>query len=520
MRVGLGRIPRWMLITMIMAAAITGCRGRGKLLNFWKPAATHRVSPIQPRSNQELQQKAMLPEYRSLLSALEDLTVYDIRVEIDFQAGEYSGEMTVNYRNQEGTALDRLYFRIYPNGGKSYGSGSLQVTDISAGGRIKDIHLSMEDSALEVVLNEPLKEGHALKLNLHFSGQVPIEFEGSGYGIFNKSQHVMTMANWYPILAVYDDEGWNLDPVSGIGDSVYSDSSYYAVSIRVPRKTVLAATGMEDSRIRGSGGWDEVKYVSGPVRDFFIVLGPELKMLSGKVMGTRINSYYRPGHKKGASKALEIASRSVEIFNNKYGVYPFGELDVVDTPLHYAAGVEYPGIVLVRSSLYNAPSANDPTFKIVTTHEVAHQWWYSLVGNDVVDEPWLDEALATYSSAVYYDMVEGKDGYQRIIDIYQRSYQQAKNTGLDDLVTRRLAYFESTRARRQAYTPVVYYKGALFFHTLEKEIGEEAFFNALQSYYESQRFGIGEPGELLSAFEKSSSRDLDDLYQEWLYRSE
>ena len=514
----LGLFPRTVLLTLIVATAMAGCKVEGRLPFLRHSTAAPRMTPIQNRSTRELQEEAMLPELRSLLSELEDLTVYDIRVEIDFPAGEYSAEMIVKYRNQEDTALDRLYFRLYPNGGKSYGSGLIQVLNISAGGRIKDTMYSLEDSALEVIFNEPLEQGQAVELSIDFSGKVPTDFEGSGYGIYNKSQDMMVMANWFPILVVYDDEGWNLDPVSGIGDSVYSESSFFHVSIRVPNKTTLAATGTEISRNHGSDGWDEIQYVSGPVRDFILVLGPKLDVLSSDKQGIKIHSYYRPGHRKRARQALEIASRSVEIFNQKFGEYPFRELDVVDTPLNYAAGVEYPGLVLIKSSLYDDPTSDDTTFEIVTTHEVAHQWWYSVVGNDVIDEPWLDEALATYSSAVYYQVAEGQNSYQQIINNYRRSYRQAKNMGLDDPLTKGLGYFESTEARRQAYSPVVYNKGALFYHTLEKEIGEDAFFQALQSYYTAQRFGIGEPQEILSAFEDSASRELDDVYREWLYQ--
>ena len=65
-------------------------------------------------------------------------------------------------------------------------------------------------------------------------GKVPVDFEGGGYGIFNLTDDVLSLAGWYPILAVYDDEGWNIDPVSSIGDSVYSDIAYYTVEVIVP----------------------------------------------------------------------------------------------------------------------------------------------------------------------------------------------------------------------------------------------------------------------------------------------
>ncbi len=96
---------------------------------------------------------------------------------------------------------------------------------------------------------------------------------------------------------------------------------------------------------------------------------------------------------------------ALEIYNQQFGAYPYKELDVVEGPMRNALGVEYPGIVMIGASLYKAPEK--PDFEITVAHEVAHQWWYNVVGNDVFDEPWLDEALATYSSDVYYGIQPG-----------------------------------------------------------------------------------------------------------------
>ncbi len=85
-------------------------------------------------------------------------------------------------------------------------------------------------------------------------------------------------------------------------------------------------------------------------------------------------------------------------YDQRIGAYPFSELDVVATPTS-AGGIEYPGLVVIADSLYK----EDTTFReVVVAHEVAHQWWYSLVGNDQIDEPWLDEAFAQFTTALYY----------------------------------------------------------------------------------------------------------------------
>ena len=64
-----------------------------------------------------------------------------------------------------------------------------------------------------------------------------------------------------------------------------------------------------------------------------------------------------------------------------YGAYRAPELDIVlwDGP----GGMEWPELLMSRSGSI--------------AHEVAHQWWYGIVGNDQYTEPWLDEAFATYS---------------------------------------------------------------------------------------------------------------------------
>ena len=185
--------------------------------------------------------------------------------------------------------------------------------------------------------------------------------------------------------------------------------------------------------------------------------------------------------------------------------------------MRYALGVEYPGIFLVASDLYSDPDQD--SFIVATAHEAAHQWWYSVVGNDVFDEPWLDESMATYSSSLYYQDALGQAAYRGFINYWQDRLSDLRQDSLDDQVTQSLGYFEALDTPH-VYGTVVYTKGALFLEALREEIGDEAFFTALQNYYQKYKYQIATTDDLLAEFETSADRELDEFYQEWLYTAE
>jgi hypothetical protein len=462
------------------------------------------------------QRTALLEEYQADLRELGDLPFYSLTLTLDPDEASYQGSLNLEYTNQENSALESLYFRLFPNGGKSYGGGKLAVSRVDSQTRkISGTSLSLQDSVLEVELDEPLQAGEMVDLVLEFTGNIPRDFAGGGYGIFNTTGTTVTLSGWYPLLAVYDEEGWNLDPVSGIGDSVYSDMAYYEVAVSVPAGWTAIGTGglvepgdQEDSS-------SSQRFVSGPARDFLLVAGTAYDSVSEQYQGVTVTSYFLPGHQAGGERALQVTGESLEIFHQDFGPYPYRELDVIEIPMRYAAGVEFPGVSLLSENIYDSPGSS--WFATVAAHEAAHQWWYNLVGSDVIDEPWLDEALTTYSSLLYFEELYGDTAYQQMLSYYRDSYQSAVERNNDHPVVEDLGYFESSQIRQQAYSPIVYSKGAVFFHELRELIGAEAFFTALHTYYNENQYWIGTPEELLGSFEESAGQELDRFYQQWLY---
>jgi len=167
----------------------------------------------------------------------------------------------------------------------------------------------------------------------------------------------MALSGWFPLLAVYDDDGWNLDPVSAIGDSVYSETALFDVEVTTGKDIVLVSSGVE-AGVQEAGEDIRHHLVSGPVRDFFMIMSSDFMRKSKTVDGVLVNSYYKSDSANGGEKALDVAGQALQVFNAHYGIYPYGELDVVETPLIYAQGVEYPTIVLIGSDLYQNLAIN------------------------------------------------------------------------------------------------------------------------------------------------------------------
>jgi len=518
------RLRSIFLIMVVGLMLLAGCRSQpapstALPTGTKQPTVTEvqRESDVAPADRLSQQARAMLQTAQDDLQRLATAPLYEIQLKVDFATLTFQGQEVVYYTNNEKVTLERVYFRLLPNGHASYGNGSLEVTDVLVDGLPAAIHLSVSDTVLEVQLPEGLKPGEAARFDLAFAGVVPRDFGGAetpaGYGIYNYSDQVLALSGWYPILAVYDEDGWNLDPVSPIGDSVYSDIAFYLVDLTAPREVVVASTGIQVDSQEAANGLRR-QYASGPARDFFLIMSSKYKVTSAEVDGTLVNAYYLPGAEEGGQAALAIAQDSLHIFNQKFGPYPYNEFDIAAAPMRNALGVEYPGVVLVADQLYADPE--QPSFVIAVAHEVAHQWWYNVVGNDVFDEPWLDEALTTYSSSLYYQEMVGAGAYRGFTEYWQARYEEMAAAGNDDVITASLAYFESLPAQH-IYGGVVYTKGALFFKALRDEIGDQHFFTALQNYYRDHQYQIARSEDLLAAFEETAGEELDDLYQEWLY---
>ncbi len=463
---------------------------------------------------------AMSPGALGDLEIIGPVAQYQLWVEVSFAPGGplISGHERLGYVNNEGVTLGELYLRLYPNGQSIYGAGSLGLGNVTVNGEPITPHLELGGGVALIQLAEPLSPGEELLMELDFSGLVPQGFagrNGSSYGIYDYSGGVLKLANWFPILAAYDEEGWHLDPIYGWGDAVYSETALFEVWITAPSDQLVVASGTEVGRMANPDGTVTHHYISGPMRDFFIGMSPDFKRLTATVEETTVNSYYLEGDSPGGRAALAAAANAIALFSRLYGAYPFSEFDLIETPLPWVGGVEYPGLVLTSDRLYGSREYLEREklqFAMIVSHEVAHQWWYSLVGNDVIGEPWLDEALATYSSGAFVAEFLGEADFRELFSDWERSYRRAR-AELDTPITASLDYFSGN----YDYLRIVYYGGALFYRALRAELGDELFFAALQEYFQQFKYRVATTEDLLGIFEEVSGQELGELYDRWLF---
>jgi len=433
---------------------------------------------------------------------------YDIALTVDLAAAQVTGHQEVRYTNQENEPLSSLYLRLFPNS-PTYG-GVMTVTNVALAGQAVTPAVELEGTALRLPLRPSLAGGEMITAAMDFAVDVPTSGR-TGYGLFSYQRGVMALPNVYPLIPVYDDEGWNVELPPTHADDVYSDIAAYHVRITAPSSLRLITSGTCGPGVLEEEGEATWTCEAGPMRDFALVLGENFQHRNRIEKGVVVNSYFYAGHEAGGEKALEVAVDALSVFTDLFGPYPYTELDVVETP-NYLGGMEYPGLVVVEDNLY----AGVVGVEWLTAHEVAHQWWFALVGSDQVDEPWLDEALTQYSTMLYYEQVYGAERAERIrYSEFEQVHQSLIWRGRD------LPIGLSTQEYpAELYWEVVYDKGALYFHALREMVGDEAFFDILRTYYRRHRYRIATPESFLASVESVTGDPYEDLFAEWVLGQE
>jgi aminopeptidase N len=146
----------------------------------------------------------------------------------------------------------------------------------------------------------------------------------------------------------------------------------------------------------------------------------------------------------------------------------------------------------------------------VMVHEVGHQWFYNMVGNDQLDEPWLDESLTQFVTWEYYLDKYGPAGAAGFEGSLRGRWERVDNEPIP--IGMPVAAYEGS-----AYSAIVYGRGAFFFEALREKMGEEAFDAFLNDYAISNAWGIGTGENMKDLAEKHCNCNLTKLYKEWVY---
>lgn len=401
-----------------------------------------------------------------------------------------------------------VVFRLYPNV-TNYG-GIMRVTSARLNNMPVEFESLADGTAIKLAL--PATEVSAVAgrapvtINLTYEVNLP-RADHSAYTLFGWDGSVLSLPGFYPTLAVYQAGAWVLDNPPAHADVLFNEVALYQADLTLPRDLVVAASGVTLNVIDNANGTRTWQIAGGPLRDMTIMAGP-FQAISESAVGATVTAYYMPGHEVPAQAVLAHAAASLRVYSDTYGPYPYTELDVVEAPLN-VRGMEYSGLVLIGEDLF---TQQREFLTFLTAHEVGHQWWYAVVGNNPYRYPWLDEGLTEYSAFDYYRGVFGEAEAEKLLTgRWEIPFDWAAQGGLDGAVDRPASAFDPS-----SYELIVYAKAALFFNALRQQLGEEMYRRVMQTYYAENRYRLVTPPTLLATAERVSGQNLNPLAEKWL----
>lgn len=421
-----------------------------------------------------------------------------------------TGGERVRYTNHSTDSLNEIVFRLYPNTPAL--NGQMDVANVTLDGKAVQPSLTANNSVLSIALPQPLAPNQAAEITMDFDVVMKNGLNVT-YGRFGYLENVVSGTAWYPTLSVYEKgTGWWKSMPDPDGDPAYTESGLYDVTFTSPKDVTTVMSGkVIDQKTNGDGS---VTYhsVTGPMRDQAFMASPRYAITPIDVDGTRLNIVHYTEDMNGTNSVVKYATQAFDTYSKTFGDYPFAEFNIVENPT--PTGVEFPGVIQIAESAWSA----DVNFlETLISHETGHQWFYSLVGNNQVEHPWLDESLTSYLEIVYERATYQNDAAtENYISHFQIEYNGYLALGGKDLpLDLPIASYSS-----EGYGAIVYGKGPLFYVALDQELGLETAYKALALYFKRNEYKVVTSADVEKAFEDASGKDLSAMFAQWVTGTE
>lgn len=439
-------------------------------------------------------------------------TAYSI--ELSFE-GENTllGSEKVFYQNNSDNTLAFIQFNLFANAFKNkdsvltvieedrgyyndFSEGKIEILSVKEGERVLErIFEGENQEIMKVYLEEEIYPEESITLSIDFVITLADINHRLGRG-----ENTINLGNFYPIISVYENGvGFYTNVYKPFGDPFYSQVADYEVKISCPENFCVAS----------SGYWEGDSFKGENMRDFALVLSDKFSSVKGKTSTCEVEYFGYEGD-ENLDDCLEVSMNAVEYFSKNFGSYPYKKLSVVKNSF-VQGGMEYPSLVMISDEV------EDVNYVIV--HEIAHQWWYGVVGNNQYETSWLDEGLAEYSTLMFFrdnenygvNFDDAISGCMSSYKIYEKVQKKVYGS-VDGVMDKKLDSFSSSAD----YVALAYTKSTLMFNCLEGQIGEKKFLNALKDLYKTFAFKEVKREDFVASFSSSSHRDLEGFFSSWL----
>jgi len=403
----------------------------------------------------------ILPRYsEDLLKEIRFNNLYRISINIDRDSKTAEAELNMTYYNNSGLDLDEIHFRLLMNS-NSHSPMEIESAEISEG----PVEYTVSDDKSTLIIYTKRKLIHGKNIDLKINYSIDFSVKPAYYYDFARiDERGFSIPHFFPVAARNTRGEWENDPIAIGGDLLSADSSWFLVEIITDAKLILVTSGKEISSEIQRDKQKKV-YAAGPVRDFFIC-GDESFIPQVTLSGeTDVISFSHNKRNSSSILAVQAGSSALSLFSSIFGVYPYKELKITALPMS-ALGVEFSGIFAINEELFDNPEGI--LFEPTVVHETAHQWFYSLMGNNQLREPWIDEGLSQYAVWLYYRERYGASAALGLFNSFTERWNRVNREKIP--INKEVSFYKG-----KEYSAIIYGRAPLFFIELRNLMGESEF---------------------------------------------
>lgn len=480
-------------------------------------------------------------------TAFQQGVAYRIEARLDEGTDVLSGRMRMRYTNHSAQRLDTLYFHLSLNafrpnsawaqrelqfgqrrfqdlGPRDYAFQRLRRVRID-GRAVTTIFPGAPDSTVVALpLAQPLGPGDSLIVDMDWDARLSTIPRREG----RRGRHY-DFAQWYPKVAVFDQDGWEVRALLPQGE-FYGEFASYDVTLDVAQDQVMGATGIP---VEGDPGWAAAAADPGAVpdlrRDFYPPRPAEAlgflrgnpargrKRVRWRSMSTHhfawstdphyiyegghykevaIHVLYQPGDTSWAhGTAVRNTATALAWEDSVFGTFAWPQL----TNVHRieGGGTEFPMMVM-----------NGGAGLGLVIHEVGHNYVMGILANNEWKSGWLDEGFTSFVTSWYVETHGGQDVWRGAM----RFILQRERAGTTQPIATPGADFRDFGT----YNAMTYTKPSLVYRMLRYVMGEDAFRAALHDYYTRNKLHHVREEDLRASMERFHG-DLGWFFHEWLH---
>jgi hypothetical protein len=431
-------------------------------------------------------------------------------LDLNYSAKAADVNETIVYPNWTGETLNNLILAVEPN----LWSGGFSLKTIAIDGQpVTSYTIENMNQRLEIQLPQPLPPSATLTIELNYGLILP---EMQAYvnasndirpQIYGYSEKQVNFVDWYPFVVPYiPGQGWVLHNPWYYGEHLVYDLADFDVTITFTdgANPKIAASGAEGTAAAAEteatpSGAVRRRFQMQAGRTFALSMSDHFKVAQQTVGDVTVYSYYFGIYDAPGEAMLQTTVEAMQIYNERFGPYRHKTMTAVQGDFN--DGMEYSGLYFISRDYFNLYDGTPKNYLVfIAAHETAHQWWFDAVANDQALEPWLDEALSTYSERIYFETIHP----DYVDDWWDVRYFELLQAGYVDT-----PIYDGGGQR--PYWDKVYLTGARFLEDLRQRVGDEIFFAFLKDYY-TQSAGKRVTGtDFFRVFHANTAADITDL---------